>query len=161
MEFHYITMYCFAPAAQALPSSSRTAANALSEFSDQAAQASYSLLAVIVDVLEPGKLIAYLPVRCWLFIVAASLHLLKVCRLEREQNHGLRFNRPLLPKSSTFRSRIQTSICFDPSSTPSVKAPQMIPTWPCASPNFSESCSRPRCHLLEALHLREPSKALK
>ncbi|KAM0424161.1 hypothetical protein ACHAPT_010530 [Fusarium lateritium] len=77
MEFHYITMYCFAPAAQALPSSSRTAAGALSEFSDQAAQASCSLLAVVVDVLEPAKLLAYLPVRCWLFIVAASLHLLK------------------------------------------------------------------------------------
>ncbi|KAM5360960.1 hypothetical protein ACJZ2D_013414 [Fusarium nematophilum] len=79
MEFYYITMYCFAPAAQASQSSSRAINDdtALSDFSDQAAQASFSLLSVIVDVLEPAKLLVYLPVRCWLFIVAASLHLLK------------------------------------------------------------------------------------
>jgi len=82
MEFHYITLFCFAPAAQAVQIGSRAVPHetlqTLSEFEDQATQASHALLSIVVDVLNPSELTKYLPVRCWLFIVAASLHLLKV-----------------------------------------------------------------------------------
>lgn len=92
LEFHYITMYCFAPAAQALQSSSASSthehAAALSNFAEQAAQASHALLSVVVDILEPARLIAYLPVRYWLFIVAASLHLLKAILAKNQHVSG-------------------------------------------------------------------------
>ncbi|KAL7763900.1 hypothetical protein ACKLNR_007258 [Fusarium oxysporum f. sp. zingiberi] len=81
MEFYYISLFCFAPAAQAIQVGSRALPQerlqALSEFEDQATQAGHALLSIVVDFLKPSGLIKYLPVRCWLFIVAASLHLLK------------------------------------------------------------------------------------
>ncbi|EWY85906.1 hypothetical protein FOYG_10575 [Fusarium oxysporum NRRL 32931] len=81
MEFYYISLFCFAPAAQAIQVGSRALRperlQALSEFEDQATQAGHALLSIVVDFLKPSGLIKYLPVRCWLFIVAASLHLLK------------------------------------------------------------------------------------
>lgn len=82
IEFYYINLFCFAPAAQAVQTGSTSlpqeTLQALSEFEDQATQASHALLSIVVDFLKPSGLIKYLPVRCWLFIVAASLHLLKV-----------------------------------------------------------------------------------
>ncbi|CCT71813.1 related to ARO80-positive transcription regulator of ARO9 and ARO10 [Fusarium fujikuroi IMI 58289] len=81
IEFYYINLFCFAPAAQAVQTGSTSlpqeTLQALSEFEDQATQASHALLSIVVDFLKPSGLIKYLPVRCWLFIVAASLHLLK------------------------------------------------------------------------------------
>lgn len=50
----------------------------LYRLADQASQASHQMLLTVINVLEPWKLTRYLPVRCWLFIVAANLHLLKV-----------------------------------------------------------------------------------
>ncbi|KAF7562884.1 hypothetical protein G7046_g1246 [Stylonectria norvegica] len=85
-KYHYIIMYSFAPAAQALQSSTSISnSETLSRFAEQAAQASYDLLAIVVDVLQPSMLLSYLPVRCWLFIVAASLHLLKAT-LSKDQH---------------------------------------------------------------------------
>jgi hypothetical protein len=89
MEFYYINLFCFAPAAQAIQVGSRALPQerlqALSEFEDQATQAGHALLSIVVDFLKPSGLIKYLPVRCWLFIVAASLHLLKVhCTFQAE-----------------------------------------------------------------------------
>ena len=82
MEFHYITLFCFAPAAQAVQMGSgalpQETLQTLTEFEDQATQASHALLSIVVDTLSPSGLTKYLPVRCWLIIVAASLHLLKV-----------------------------------------------------------------------------------
>ncbi|KAF4952429.1 hypothetical protein FSARC_12646 [Fusarium sarcochroum] len=81
MEFHYMTLFCFTPAAQAMQVGSKAlpleALWALSGFKDKATQASHALLSIVVDVLKPSELTKYLPVRCWSFIVAASLHLLK------------------------------------------------------------------------------------
>ena len=76
-------MYCFAPANYALHNRPVTdlteqKAAALSRLANQATEASYQMLSIIVNVLEPSRLMQYLPVRCWLFIVAANLHLLKV-----------------------------------------------------------------------------------
>ncbi|KAF5573955.1 ARO80-positive transcription regulator of ARO9 ARO10 [Fusarium pseudoanthophilum] len=81
IEFYYISLFCFAPAAQAVQTGStllpQETLQALSEFEDEATRASHALLSIVVDFLKPSGLIKYLPVRCWLFIVAASLHLLK------------------------------------------------------------------------------------
>ncbi|KAF5686195.1 positive transcription regulator of ARO9 ARO10 [Fusarium denticulatum] len=81
IEFYYISLFCFAPAAQAVQTGSTSlqqgTLQTLSEFEDHATQSSHALLSIIVDFLKPSGLIKYLPVRCWLFIVAASLHLLK------------------------------------------------------------------------------------
>ncbi|KAF5615100.1 ARO80-positive transcription regulator of ARO9 and ARO10 [Fusarium sp. NRRL 52700] len=81
IEFYYISLFCFAPAAQAIQTGSTSlpqeTLQTLSEFEDQATQSSHALLSIVVDFLKPSGLIKYLPVRCWLFIVAASLHLLK------------------------------------------------------------------------------------
>ncbi|KAF5532855.1 d-lactate dehydrogenase (cytochrome) [Fusarium mexicanum] len=81
IEFYYISLFCFAPAAQAIQTGSTSlpqeTLQTLSEFEDHATQASHALLSIVVDSLKPLGLIKYLPVRCWLFIVAASLHLLK------------------------------------------------------------------------------------
>lgn len=125
MEFYYITMYCFAPAAQALQSTprgdTREVLKTVSEFANQAAQASHALLLCVVsDVLEPAKLIAYLPVRCWLFIVAASLHLLKVhTYFLHIFNSPLTHHRQPWQRISTSHKHIQTSAFFAPSSKPS------------------------------------------
>ncbi|KAF7545561.1 hypothetical protein G7Z17_g9088 [Cylindrodendrum hubeiense] len=79
---------------QALQSSSTSAttgnAAVLSNFAEQAAQASHALLSVVVEILEPARLIAYLPVKYWLFIVAASLHLLKHVSVSDPDIHLLR-----------------------------------------------------------------------
>jgi hypothetical protein len=82
IEFYYISLFCFAPAAEAAQTGSTSlpqeTLQALSEFEDEATRASHGLLSILVDFLKPSGLIKYLPVRCWLFVVAASLHLLKV-----------------------------------------------------------------------------------
>ncbi|EWG53354.1 hypothetical protein FVEG_17098 [Fusarium verticillioides 7600] len=81
IEFYYISLFCFAPAAQAIQTGSTSlpqeTLQALSEFEDESTLASHALLSIVVGFLRPSGLIKYLPVRCWLFIVAASLHLLK------------------------------------------------------------------------------------
>ncbi|KAG7291236.1 hypothetical protein NEMBOFW57_001248 [Staphylotrichum longicolle] len=92
LEYHYSLMYSFAPASYALqhynnatPTPSEPARRdetnsakvaALTRLSDQASGASYQMLSIIVN-LGPTNLLRYLPVRCWVFIVAAYLHLLK------------------------------------------------------------------------------------
>ncbi|KAF5006341.1 hypothetical protein FDECE_7269 [Fusarium decemcellulare] len=89
MEVHYVTLFCFAPAGQVVHSSSKEAPResfqALLDFADEAALASHALLCIVVDVLEPSGLMKYLPVRCWLFIVAASLHLLKATLAKNQE----------------------------------------------------------------------------
>lgn len=87
MEYYYTMMYSLAPASQApedlklnTGTTSQSAEDPMSvfHFAQQATQASYALLTLVIDILQPTGLLPYLPVRCWLFIVAASLHLLKV-----------------------------------------------------------------------------------
>ena len=83
LEYHYSVMYSFAPANYALhnhPTAEMTeqTAAALSRLDNQASQASHQMLSIVINVLEPSRLMKYLPVRCWLFLVAANLHLLKV-----------------------------------------------------------------------------------
>ncbi|RGP70109.1 d-lactate dehydrogenase cytochrome [Fusarium sporotrichioides] len=81
IEYYYVSMFCFAPASQAVQSKSQSILDdtlqALHEFEDQATQASNALLCIVVDELKPSGLTQFLPVRCWLFIVSACLHLLK------------------------------------------------------------------------------------
>ncbi|KAE8131123.1 hypothetical protein BDV38DRAFT_32911 [Aspergillus pseudotamarii] len=55
----------------------RTAPTTLCHSTQQATQASYDLLSIAVGILHPAGLLPYLPVRCWHFIVAASLPLLR------------------------------------------------------------------------------------
>ncbi|KAK4150204.1 hypothetical protein C8A00DRAFT_46358 [Chaetomidium leptoderma] len=90
LEYHYALMYSFAPASYALQHHNSTATSetdktdqhlalkvaALTRLADQATGASYQMLSIIVN-LGPSNLLRYLPVRCWVFIVAANLHLLK------------------------------------------------------------------------------------
>lgn len=80
-------MYSFAPASYALQHHTAAEANtderlgsklaALARLAEQATDASYQMLSIFVS-LGPSNLSRYLPVRCWVFIVAANLHLLKV-----------------------------------------------------------------------------------
>lgn len=89
LEYQYLIMYSFAPASHVLLNDSepghlgeRPANNRRSEalraLADRATSASREILTTLVDTLEPSKMLKYVPVRCWLFIVAANLHLLKV-----------------------------------------------------------------------------------
>jgi hypothetical protein len=88
IEYHYALMYSFAPALHALrtwntslePSSQITDSNVrhYSQFAHQAKQASRDLLSIVVYSLEPLRLLELAPVRFWSYIIAASLHLLKV-----------------------------------------------------------------------------------
>ena len=90
IERDYSIMYCFAPAIQAsthhgaakqnvpLKENAPSDQRALSTFASKATQASRQILTTVVETLQPARLISYLPVRCWLCIVAAYLHLLKV-----------------------------------------------------------------------------------
>ena len=90
IERDYSVMYCFAPAIQASThhgaakhstSAKENATGdhlALSAFASKATQASRQILTTVVENLRPVGLVSYLPVRCWLCIVAAYLHLLKV-----------------------------------------------------------------------------------
>lgn len=89
IEYQYVVMYSFAPASQALQTVSSQAAgdvlssqnaSALSRLASLAKQACYDLLSVVVHTLGPSRLLTYVPVRFWLFVVAASLHLLKVAQ---------------------------------------------------------------------------------
>ncbi|EGX43113.1 hypothetical protein AOL_s00215g722 [Orbilia oligospora ATCC 24927] len=86
IEYHYSVMYSFAPASNVLhhvsTESTEGKANdvevaALIKLADQATQASQQILSIVVNVLQPSQLMRYLPVRCWVFIVAANIHLLK------------------------------------------------------------------------------------
>ena len=89
LEYQYLLMYSFAPANHLLQNNNepweladRSARNrrpeALRALADRAICASRKILATVVDTLEPSKMLKYVPVRCWQFIVAANLHLLKV-----------------------------------------------------------------------------------
>jgi hypothetical protein len=87
LEYHYTLMYSFAPASYALQHHVASASSiderlhskvaALTRLAEKATNASYQMLSIFVN-LGPSNLLRYLPVRCWVFIVAANLHLLKV-----------------------------------------------------------------------------------
>jgi hypothetical protein len=93
-------MYSFAPASNALHTNSTAEVSGipmqerkrsgLARLANQAAQASHQMLSIVINVLEPSGLMRYLPVRCWLYIVAAHIHLLKVCLIACEGS-GLNF----------------------------------------------------------------------
>ena len=82
-------MYSFAPASHAVhgdggpgglgakPTEGLVAGSLLA-LANRATSASRKILNTLVDVLEPSAMLKYIPVRCWLFVVAANLHLLKV-----------------------------------------------------------------------------------
>jgi hypothetical protein len=92
LEYHYTLMYSFAPASYALQhhAASETSTDerlhskvaALTRLAEKATSASYQMLSIFVN-LGPSNLLRYLPVRCWVFIVAANLHLLKVAHILR------------------------------------------------------------------------------
>lgn len=87
LEYQYLVMYSFAPASDMMfndmdqpsgrPARNRTP-DALFKLADRATSASREMLNTLVNVLEPSSMLKYVPVRCWLFLVAANLHLLKV-----------------------------------------------------------------------------------
>lgn len=84
LEYHYSVLYSFGPANYALhstnaPGVAEATVAGLTRLSNRASQASYQMLSVVVKDLATTTLMRYLPVRCWLFIVSAHLHLLKVC----------------------------------------------------------------------------------
>ena len=90
LEYHYARLFIFAPAAHALHSTTASGSsepdytephvNVLSWFADDTKTTSSNLLHVVIKTQETSNLLRYLPVRYWLFIVSASLHLLKVGR---------------------------------------------------------------------------------
>lgn len=89
LEYQYLIMYSFAPASHIVlgdnppkdpsekPSKGR-APDSLLALANRATSASREILNTLVNVLEPSVLLKYVPVRCWQFVVAANLHLLKV-----------------------------------------------------------------------------------
>lgn len=85
IDYQYLVMYSFAPATHATLSdgdtggvSQRGRPGTLRKLADRAATASREMLTTITDILGPSSMLKYVPVRCWQFIVAANLHLLKV-----------------------------------------------------------------------------------
>lgn len=92
VEYNYALMYSFAPALHALrtwnmsqepaPQMADSDIRQYSQFAHRAKQASRDLLSIIVHSLEPLKLLELAPVRFWSYIIAASLHLLKVWQVE-------------------------------------------------------------------------------
>ncbi|KAG9257399.1 uncharacterized protein F5Z01DRAFT_385094 [Emericellopsis atlantica] len=101
IECDYSVMYCFAPAVQAATNYGAAKNNAstkenatgdqleLSVFASKATEASRQILTTVVEILLPAGLVSYLPIRCWLCIFAAYLHLLKTTLLANPSlNHS-------------------------------------------------------------------------
>ena len=82
LEYQYLVMYSFAPASYMSLNEPgdwpARGSQALLQLADRATSASREMLNTIITVLEPSSLLKYVPVRCWQFLVAANLHLLKV-----------------------------------------------------------------------------------
>ncbi|KAK1500319.1 hypothetical protein CABS01_10043 [Colletotrichum abscissum] len=82
LEYHYMVMYSCAPAGHVLYNNVSMALaddkrQALSVLDKKAADASRDILSIFTRVSRPSHITRYLPVRCWLFIVSANLHLLR------------------------------------------------------------------------------------
>ncbi|KAK3897543.1 hypothetical protein C8A05DRAFT_47887 [Staphylotrichum tortipilum] len=91
IEYHYCLMYSFAPASHALQHHHTTAPShpyrsdyslavklaALTRLADQATRASHHMLTIMVNLGAHSSVLRYFPVRCWVLIVSANLHLLK------------------------------------------------------------------------------------
>ncbi|KAH8665679.1 hypothetical protein BGZ61DRAFT_498781 [Ilyonectria robusta] len=82
LEYHCLVMYSFAPASYVLHSTlpvplTDGKKDALLNLANKATKASHDMLSILINVLGPLHLTRYLPVRYWLFIVAAVIHLLK------------------------------------------------------------------------------------
>ncbi len=85
-------MYSFAPASYALQHHHTTAQSApyrsddglaaklaaLTRLADQATRASRRMLTIMVNLGALSGVLRYFPIRCWVLIVSANLHLLKV-----------------------------------------------------------------------------------
>ncbi|KAK0124480.1 hypothetical protein ONS95_009432 [Cadophora gregata] len=69
IEFYYAVIYSLSPAAYATATST--------DLRQAAVEAARDMLALVVNVLEPTGVLRVLPVRCWLFVTTAGLHLLK------------------------------------------------------------------------------------
>ena len=83
LEYHHCLLYTSAPASYVLHNNTTTGLDgqemaALSDLGSRADEASHQMLSIVIEDLAPSQLTRYLPVRCWLFIVAANLHILKV-----------------------------------------------------------------------------------
>ncbi|KAL7911701.1 hypothetical protein GGI35DRAFT_296457 [Trichoderma velutinum] len=87
IEYRYALMYSFNPSLHVLRSETDSNGS-LSEVQDRnlqtyrryaqrAGQASHDLLSIVTYSLEPCGLLTLAPVRFWLYIIAASLHLIK------------------------------------------------------------------------------------
>uniref|UniRef100_A0A0D2YJR7 Uncharacterized protein n=1 Tax=Fusarium oxysporum (strain Fo5176) TaxID=660025 RepID=A0A0D2YJR7_FUSOF len=75
-------MSCCAPAGHVLHNNASMALaddkrKALLVLDEKAAHASRDILSIVTSILRPSHMTRYLPVRCWLFIVSANLHLLR------------------------------------------------------------------------------------
>ncbi|KAI9037191.1 uncharacterized protein KD926_000764 [Aspergillus affinis] len=83
LEYHYSVMYSFALASYILHNMSAEDLNeqkraSLLQLISRESQASHIMLSMTVNKIGRSRMMRYLPVRCWLFIVAAGLHLLKL-----------------------------------------------------------------------------------
>lgn len=85
LEYYYARVYCFSPAAHVLHSRDRYGnddidryQSAFSQFLNEATKASIDILNSIVNVLAPSKVLRYVGVRYWIYVVCACLFVLKV-----------------------------------------------------------------------------------
>jgi len=78
IEFGYAVIYSLSPVRYVAPPENNEAKSNIQSLRRETIQASRNLLALVSDVLHPSGMLQYIPVRCWVFIMAASLHLLKV-----------------------------------------------------------------------------------
>lgn len=142
IEHHYSIMYSFAPANHALTQDTTAESGGglggqreradLSALAEQATHASRQILTTVVDVLRPLKLLSYLPVRCWLCIVSANLHLLKVSLPHPIYNNGhshVHTLRPLSWPDQRRPTRTEISNCYGHPSRQFAKGLQMTPIW--------------------------------
>lgn len=123
LEYQYLVMYSFAPASHVLLNDSeprdtgeRSAHSlrpeALCALAARATSASREILNILVGTLEPSKMLKYVPVRFWQFIVAAILHLLKVSPLgSLERINRILLRIPLIARAYTM---VQTTLSAEP-----------------------------------------------
>ncbi|KAJ6076999.1 hypothetical protein N7499_008980 [Penicillium canescens] len=78
IEVRYAVIYSLSPASHVRVSEvDEVGLLRVQNLRDAAVRAARELLSLVTDVLEPSNLLRYIPVHCWLFTMAASLHLLK------------------------------------------------------------------------------------
>lgn len=78
IEFGYAVIYSLSPVGYVTVPENIKATSNVQSLRHETIQAARNLLSLVSGALDSSGMLQYIPVRCWVFAMAASLHLLKV-----------------------------------------------------------------------------------